>query len=289
MTFNPDVALLMDQLRALAGQVAECVVVDNHSDNIGAWKADAESYSALIALPVNSGIGVAQNIGIRHALSKGATHILLLDHDSVPDPGMVDALLRADEALGAAVEDLAAVGPLHIDGRNGCQSSFMEAKAGLRQQGAVEPLREVDFLISSGILIRSAALTSIGLMNERFFIDHVDTEWCLKARSQGYRIFGVPSASLRHHLGDYVIRVWFGRWRNVSVHSPARNYYMSRNTCLMLRSAEISFQWRLKLGIRLLQHLLFFSFVVTPRCDRVSHMLLGIWHGIRGVTGPLRG
>lgn len=287
VTFNPDTELLFRQLRALSGQVAESVVVDNHSSNIGDWGGGAKDYSTLIQLSKNSGIGLAQNCGVRYALNRGATHVLLLDHDSIPDPGLVLNLLRVEEELGTLRGDVAAVGPMHIDLRNNSRSKFIEAKSGLRNVGALASAREVDFLISSGTLIRSAALVSIGLMNEEFFIDHVDTDWCLRARSKGYRIFGVPSASLQHCLGDYVVRFWFGRWRNVSVHSPFRNYYMSRNTFFMLKSVRISGRWRVRLAIRLLLHMLFFSLLISPRSERIFYMLLGIWHGVRGVTGQL--
>ena len=287
VTFNPDAELLFRQLRALSGQVEESVVVDNHSGNIGTWEGGTKDYSTLIQLPKNSGIGLAQNCGIKYALNRGATHVLLLDHDSIPEPGLVLNLLRAEEELGALSIDVAALGPMLIDPRNSSRSKFIEAKSDLRNVGPLASAREVDFLISSGTLIRSAALVSIGLMNQEFFIDHVDTDWCLRARSKGYRIFGVPSASLQHRLGDYVVRFWFGRWRNVSVHSPLRNYYMSRNTVFMLKSLRIPRQWRWRLAIRLFLHMLFFSLLISPRGERIFYMFKGIWHGVLGVAGQL--
>ena len=286
VAFEPDQALLLNQLHALSVQVTESIVVDNRSSNGDHWRARISDLATVIALPANLGIGAAQNFGIKHALSRGATHVLLLDHDSVPDEGMVEALLQAEDDLDKSAERVAALGPMHVDSRTGARSRFFETKT-VEDTECLDSIKEVDFLISSGILLRSAELASIGLMNEGFFIDHVDTEWCLRARSKGYRIFGVPSATLQHQIGDRVVRVWFGRWRNVSIHSPSRNYYMSRNTCLMLGSKEISAKWRLRLAIRLMQHLLFFSMLIAPRRARIVHMVRGILHGILGVTGPL--
>ncbi len=37
---------------------------------------------------------------------------------------------------------------------------------------------EVDTLNSSGSLISCEALRKVGLFDEGFFIDHVETEWC---------------------------------------------------------------------------------------------------------------
>ena len=61
-------------------------------------------------------------------------------------------------------------------------------------------------------------------MEEALFIDQVDTEWCLRARSMGYRVFGACGAILEHRLGEAYYRIWFGRWRQLPRHKPFRYY-----------------------------------------------------------------
>ena len=288
---HPNPALLFRQIMALRSQVDSIVIVDNASNNGEDWHAGASIDAQLIRQKDNKGLSAAQNIGIRHALLSGATHVLLMDHDSVPSAGMVSRLLAADSSLRAANVSFAAVGPVCIDRRTGKIFDFVKSKAKeklfqdikLRQ----EYLVEVDFLIASGTLISAQAFDTVGLMNEGFFIDHIDTEWCLRARVKGLRLFGVPDAFLDHCLGDQVVQVWLRRWRSVAVHSPMRNYYMLRNTVLMLQSVPMSWAWRVSHIWRITRYAVFFSLAITPRWNRVFHMAKGLWHGLTGHTGKI--
>ncbi len=62
--------------------------------------------------------------------------------------------------------------------------------------------------------------SDVGLMREEFFVDYVDTEWELRAKTFGLEIYGVFSAQMRHHLG---VRPLFF-WGKIPVHAPNRFY-----------------------------------------------------------------
>jgi len=144
---------------------------------------------------------------------------------------------------------------------------------------------ETDFLISSGSLIRTTTIKDIGLMNDGYFIDHVDTEWCFRAIHKGYRLFGSAKAMLSHSLGDAVIKIWFARWREVPQHNPLRNYYTFRNTVRMIYHTPMSTPWRLAHCCRLVMFFTFFLIAGKPRMPRLKMMLLGLVHGVKGVQG----
>ncbi|MFX8766500.1 glycosyltransferase family 2 protein, partial [Acinetobacter baumannii] len=65
-------------------------------------------------------------------------------------------------------------------------------KSGFREKHDVsqitKPLHST-LLISSGSLISVEALKAVGLMRDYYFIDYVDTEWCLRAEYLGYKNF----------------------------------------------------------------------------------------------------
>ena len=292
VAYKPNPDLLIRQLLALSSQVDVMIVVDNGGENSSDWhgRAAMEAGAHIISLSTNAGIAAAQNAGIRFGLDVGATHVLLMDHDSVPSPGMVKALLAAELKFQAAGIDVAVIGPVSVDRRTGTLSVFnrLQGLRVVRLQclAATDDPIEADFLIASGSLIPAAAFKVVGLMNEGFFIDHVDTEWCLRARSKGLRIFGICGARLEHHLGDSVVRVWLGRWREVSVHSPQRNYYLFRNTILMLRFTPMPWIWRMSHACRLLQYVVFSALALQPRWKRIGLMSKGAWHGLIGRTGP---
>ncbi|CAG2158757.1 glycosyltransferase family 2 protein [Cupriavidus numazuensis] len=291
VTYNAD-ALHLDQLlRALCEQVGCIVIVDNASTN--GPHVPGNSFASRIEVmrcESNVGIAAAHNLGLQYLREAGYSYGLLMDHDSLPLPGMVDSLLAVDLALRRQGVQVAAVGPVTIDRRTRARSKFVKIRHGIVSRvdfADNDGWVQADFLISSGTLLRLDVVQTIGGMNEGYFIDHVDTEWCLRALAAGYQIFGVRDALLDHSLGDRIVRVWLGRMREVPVHSPFRNYYMFRNTVAMLRDVPMPFAWKSALLYRLLQFLLFFVICVGPRRIRARLMFKGIWHGLIGRTGKL--
>jgi rhamnosyltransferase len=128
-------------------------------------------------------------------------------------------------------------------------------------------------------------LLELGGMRSGYFIDHVDTEWCMRARSIGYQLIGVPNALMEHSLGDEVKRIWFLYLRNVSYHAPFRDYYMFRNTLLLLRDTRIGFAWQIVLLFRLFQFAGYFLIFASKRLSRLRCMLYGLSHGAMGISG----
>jgi len=68
----------------------------------------------------------------------------------------------------------------------------------------------------------------VGLMDEDLFIDHVDSEWCFRAKAKGFQLFGVGGAAMTHALGERRKEIWFLRRRIVTLHKPFRYYYIFR-------------------------------------------------------------
>ena len=293
VTYNPDLNVLRCQFGRIANQVEKIWLVDNASiQSLNNWIIDFELKEKLgfIPMPSNMGLGAAQNVGIQHALSAGATHVLILDQDSQPLPDMVSRLLNKLIQIQSSGVLVAVVAPVYEDKKTGARSGFVRLGWFDYKKQFVsaeqEPV-EADFVISSGSLIPVSALEVIGLIDEDLFIDHVDTEWCLRARSKGYKLFGVPSARMFHSLGEKRKRIWFLRWRNVPYHSPFRYYYMLRNGILLQRRSYIPMKWRIGEMMRSMQMILFFGFWGKGSFKRLSMMLRGVWDGLKGVTGPM--
>ena len=123
-------------------------------------------------------------------------------------------------------------------------------------------------------------------MRSEWFIDHIDSEWCLRTRSQGWILLGVPDAVLHHRLGDKVSRIWFLRWRQVAHHSALRDYYMFRNSILLARQSYVPLRWKLFFLSRLVQFAGFFLVFVPQRQHRMALMAQGLRDGLAGRTGP---
>jgi rhamnosyltransferase len=244
----------------------------------------------VVPFPENRGIAAAHNAGLRLASDAGAHHVLLLDQDSVPAADLVSSLLAARARIVGSGARVAAVGSSWFDDRSGRRGMFYRIRGG-RIVGIPAPdgpqAVEVDFLISSGTLLYLPAVQEVGWMREDLFIDHVDTEWCLRAKVAGWRLFGAGGARIEHALGDDKKRVWLGRWREVALHSPDRNYYEVRNTLLLLRTRGIPWSWRLAQWTRLAQLLGFYALIAPDRGQRLRRMSRGVRDGLAGRAGPL--
>jgi rhamnosyltransferase len=319
VTYRPDIARIRELIAVLRAQVGRIVIVDNGSpaETVLALAGDAGADSAveLLRNDENLGIGAAQNLGMARALDvPDCRYLLLCDDDSMPAPAMVASLraaLMTEASAGAsagasarASAPLAAVGPWCVDERSGEDAVLIvddgrgprrwrpPASAGAaptEASGAASAeLIDVGFLIASGTLIPAATLRQLRGMRGSYFIDHVDTEWCLRARAAGFRLAVVPQARLRHRLGDSVRKVWFLGARQVAWHAPLRDYYTLRNTLLLLRDVALPGAWRRYLIGTLVKYAAYFLLLGDRRASRLRHMLLGFTHGLRGQSGRLR-
>ena len=297
VTFQPDLEVLGLLIDALVAQVESIIVVDNGShEDLDAWHNQRQTPAVkLLLLGENKGIAAAHNVGILWAQNKGADFALLMDQDSIPAPDMVEKLLSAFLAVknNCGAQPIAA-GPICMDTRSNKKSFFVTEQYGFPWRWRDDtPLEDENFsievsaLISSGSLIDLKAFQAVGGMRSNYFIDHVDTEWCFRARAKGYVLLGVPKALMKHTLGDKIANIWFFGWRHVAYHSPLRDYYMFRNTLLMFHDVEMSFFMRLYLLWRLLKFIVYFLIFAPQRLQRFYFMTLGICHGVRGIGGKI--
>jgi rhamnosyltransferase len=143
-------------------------------------------------------------------------------------------------------------------------------------------------LISSGTLFSREALETVGLMDADLFIDHLDTEWFLRAQAAHWKSFGVCTALMDHGLGERTARFWLGRWRYLPVHQPFRYYYIYRNSVLLWRRAYPSQRWKLTDMLRLTKMFFVFGLFVGNRIKNLQMMIRGLRDGFGGRAGPLR-
>lgn len=290
VTYKPDLATLGHLLDALAPQVTSIVMVDNGSEmDLQAWnKARQSNAGELFLLGENKGIAAAHNVGIQWARNHRAEFVLLMDQDSVPMPDMVVRLRSTYAKLAAQGVPVAALGPQFRDSDKGSLSQFVKVGVlGFTRLACspASPFVEADIIVSSGSLLPLAAIEAVGLMDEGLFIDHVDTEWCLRAKAKCFRIFGVCDAVMTHTLGEQRKKIWFLRQRSVPFHHPFRYYYMFRNSMLLYRRSYIPRNWKLADIAKCFRVVIFFSLAAPNRFACIKMMVLGLADGLKGISG----
>ena len=273
VTYNPPPVGLERLLSILIGFVPHILVVDNGSS--GTLTSRLLTYGSsveLLELGENKGIAYAQNQGIDWAIQKGAKDLIFFDQDSIPAPDMVEILHNQLHTMQASGKRIACIGPHFIDSRSVVTENPNTTSAILL----------VDTLISSGSITSVEAIRAVGKMTDELFIDYVDLDWCLRAKSLGYLSYQSQEAVMYHSLGDDPIAFLGRHWPS---RSPLRHYYMCRNAIWMYKNSPASFIWKFTDFLKLLRKIGFYSIFAKPRLDHMKMMGLGLWHGLIGKMG----
>ena len=153
--------------------------------------------------------------------------------------------------------------------------------------GGNDDLIRCEFLNSSGTMIDRGAWSEIGTFDEKMFIDHVETDWCLRAVRKGYKLYGSCSAELFHSMGDQVCRYWLLKWRTMPYRNSKRHYYLARNSVLLYKREYTPRMWIVWNMLKLVMTLFYFGIFPPDRIDQFKMIVKGVVHGIKNKTGPL--
>ena len=295
VTYNPEYAALLRGLSAIAKQVSFIVIVDNASRDFLSWQLESFGKTlgieiCIISLQKNVGLGAGFNIGITKVKSLDFPFVILFDQDSIPHEGMIKLLGQAYKEISEKSSCIAAVGPRFLNPESGELSNFIHFGRFFMQQvkcNSQNGIVQADFLISSGSYISINALDEVGCMDEALFIDYVDTEWCLRARSKGWLVYGVCNAVMEHSLGEKRRRYWLLRWRNIAQHSPLRYYYIFRNSLIMSRRSYILPNWGRCMLMHNIMLAIYLAIASSNRFENLKMLLRGVADGTKGVNGSI--
>lgn len=290
VTYNPDLDILERQLQQLPPTCVK-VWVDNGSapELVQRLRAIASSRDDLLL------VQNANNVGLAAALNQGCevsrqwradvTHLLMLDQDTEPGKGGVEALFAAYQTLERERPRLGCVGPRLQDVQTGLEHGFhqMSGCRWVRRYEVPDFAVPVANLNGSGTLLSYELFRSLGGLDADFFIDHVDTAWSFRVLDAGYELFGVPGVHFQHRMGERSLRFWLLGWRIWPYRSPRRHRFLFRNTVRLLRRRGVPLCWKLwapvKLAVTMLVHLA----MDEARADQMKQM----WGGLRdGLASP---
>ena len=289
ITYNPDHETLLKVVASCAHQVEKVYIIDNGS-SLFIGHFDGFGNIENIFLGENRGIAAAINIGINQARLDDYKYILLLDQDSIVPKDMVNDYLKLmGDLLSSTRQSVAALGPRYQDPRTGGMSFFVRFKwfrNSYLSNPNNSPFVQTDFLISSGSFFPVEIFDKVGMFDERLFIDHVDTEWCLRAASNGFKFFGIWNVVMEHMIGEGGVNLWLFRWLTQPLHKPFRVYYIVRNSILLYRMQHVPLKWISRDVIRLIRLLLVYSIFSQQRMESIRCFFLGIADGVRNISGP---
>ena len=282
ITYHPDAAF-PTRLRDIACQVDALVIVDNGSADAESRMLREVAADPKVELTLNLenfGVAKALNLGIRRAAARGYPFALLLDQDTCVDADMVHTLLAIHASLPHS-DRLAVIG-----------SHFREMHRPSPDSTDPEPhgalWDKAESVITSGSLLPLAAHAEIGPFREEFFIDYVDSEYCLRAAAKGYWVIKSRKPLMSHPIGALSRHrfLWLNKWTNN--HSPDRCYYIARNNTVLLREygKYSRIGWFLKSVNRSFRMCKRVALYENAKARKIAAVVSGWRDGITGKLGP---
>ena len=288
--YKPDKAVLVRLLTALKPQVSSLIFINNGG-------LDARHVEDMLGLGVNLfdmsgniGLGAALNFGFSVAVELGADYVVTFDQDSEATDHLIADLLQGMEAALTFDQKCIAVAPAFFDRRAGERVYFPFYSTKQGRVTAIYPncggdeLVPADVLITSGMCIRASAWTEGMKYDEALFVDFTDTEWCFRAKSRGFGLYGYSKAAMGHALSDApplkLLGLSFFRY------SPIRRYYYFRNAVAVAFRKTVPARWRRRLLMGLFIKFVGNLVVDPARFHSARMMLRGVYQGAKNDLGP---
>lgn len=288
VTYHPDDGVI-ERIAAMSAECDHVVVVDNGSGGTVGGSIAKLPRVTYLPLPENLGIAVALNRGAFWAKERGYTWIVTFDQDSLPQTGMISALL----ATAARHPQTAVVGPRIVDTVRGRAAYKWVKKSAQwpllfrRVPCENDDLVAVTSVITSGSLVSLHVWERVNGFDDALFIDYVDNDLCLKVIEDGFLVCVAHDAFLEHRLGERTRHSALGHDFRPTHHSALRHYFMARNRIILWRRyAARHPHWAgfdlLFAGYNYVRVLAF----EKERIPKIRAIMLGTWDGLSGRSGP---
>lgn len=253
----------------------QTIVLDNHSTD-GSVEAIQATFPQVAIIPLTENLGYAgnNNVGIRTAVAQGADWVFVLNEDTILAPDCLTKMI----AVGESDPQIGILGPLvyHHDEPNIIQSAggvfgpYWESTHLAQNepdQGQFDQPHEVGWISGCGILVRRAVIDQVGMIDERYFYYWEETEWCLRAGKNGWRVVNVPQAKMWHKgvQRDYHPK-------------PSVTYYGTRNRLLTIAKHHAPLKVRVFAWLQLLRTLT--SWTVKPKWRSKREHRDAMWRGM---------
>lgn len=281
-----DLSACLDSLRRLRypKDKLELVVWDNGSDDDTVLmveqhflEMDGEGWTTLrlIENKKNDGCYIPYNLVVPF-LAPDSEYILGLDADVELEPDALSRLVWA-----ACEKRVAVVGARSVVYSNPVQTAhgagFVSRWTAKYSDRDVRTLVECDYVIGCCWLLDKRLFQQLGGFSPDFFINHWEVDYCLRAKTGGWRILYEPYAVAKHKV------------QYPATCSTERLYYMFRNKLLMVRTNRyFAFRPLVMALCALLSLGRIIGVAIQERNGRnfvtACH---GVVDGLRGITGML--
>jgi len=269
-------------------QFDNIIIVDNASSKscLGMLRDISKNPKIhLVENEKNHGVATALNIGFRIAKDRheNLDWCLTLDQDTLIYSNFFENLI-------SSYTDCNLNQNVGIIGSN--YEEWTTGKILYKNENIIHKWAEVENLPTSGCLTSIKMFNVIGEFKDSFFIDYVDTEYCLRAKENGFKIIICHRIGMKHPLGYYKKSKLFNFIfsRELITNYPAfRHYYWTRNGITlaflkMLKKPVWSLRELYYLLIRRVAIVLLFE---DNKILKLKNIAMGVFHSICMRSGEM--
>jgi GT2 family glycosyltransferase len=189
----------------------EIIVVDNASTD-GSQEMIRQRFPQVRLIENDQNVGFARANNQALIISQGR-YFLLLNSDTIVLPHALEKMVQFADAHS----DAGIIGCRLFNSDSSLQASwasfptFWSEVLGrnfrARRLVEEEPLAyEVDWVGGACMLVRPAAISEVGLLDESFFMYSEETDWCFRMRRHGWKVYYLASAEVIHLGGGSASR-----------------------------------------------------------------------------------
>ena len=246
----------------------DVILVDNGStDGSAPYLRERFPTILYLEIPHNLGFAGGNNIGMQHALNRGAEFILLLNNDTVVSADLLTRFVHAFDdhpqagILGANIYLFDQRDTLDHLGGMWNKSAANVDLVGFREKRAADgPCTHLDYVCGACMIIKKTVIETIGLMEADYFLYWEENDYCLLAKKAGFWVMNCPQAKIWHKVSASVVGGkphasyfwWRGRLLWISRHytgSEKASLYLRILLPAILKLYKITFLKSLQLSL----------------------------------------
>jgi rhamnosyltransferase len=222
------------EVEKLADEFMFYLIVNNTSHEIINYNSDLHNFMIVNNFNLH-GLAGAYNVGIQIMANINPEYILFLDDDTPVD--QLFQLLSTSFYNSFIDKSVAAVAPNYIDSRSKTKGLhiLLSKYSFKRISRDYSGVSNVSYMINSCSLWRYEAVLKIGKYDEQMQIDHIDTDYCIRAIKLGYILVLNSIFSFSHNIGDRVSYRFLSKEFRSGNHSPIRRWLIMRNSIIIIR------------------------------------------------------
>ena len=195
--------LCLQKLDEMAVKPDFIVVVDNLSSDESRSSLQKKNLSTPVHFIFNKenlGFAAACNQGIRESISRQKeSFIWLLNNDTLPDYRSLEKLLDKSLETGAGITGSLIKKPNgEFSGGVGRIHPFFGS---VRRPHTPEETN-FNYVEGSSFLISPRCLNQVGLLSEDYFLYFEETDYCVRARKQGFSVAWATESVVVHDIGS---------------------------------------------------------------------------------------